>query len=175
MAMTRAIDTRPTERIDCDLVIVGGGASGVATATIAARNGLKVVLAERYGFCGGGAVAGHSGTMCGLYEATEDNKARPNQVIFGFADEYVKLLESRNGLGPPVKYGKTYTRVHDPLVWREASDSLLKQAGVTVIYHAVATQVIMEGKEALEGVRLWTKQGPLDVYAKMTVVNGHFF
>jgi len=53
-----------------------------------------------------------------LYEATDNHEAAPRQVVFGLADEFCKRLESR-GSGQPTKYGKTWTRVHDPLVWRE--------------------------------------------------------
>ncbi|MCP9952667.1 FAD-dependent oxidoreductase [Actinomadura madurae] len=48
------------------MLVVGGGAAGVAAATVAAENGRSVVLIEKYGFCGGAAVAGMSGTVCGL-------------------------------------------------------------------------------------------------------------
>ncbi|MDO6728977.1 FAD-dependent oxidoreductase [Marinovum sp. 2_MG-2023] len=166
--MTQPTDVRDVDRLDTDLVIVGGGAAGVATALTAARNGLRVVVVERHGFCGGGAVAGHSGTICGLYEASETHPNGPVQSVFGFADEFVKALEARGGLDRPVRYGKTFTRVHDPIVWRETADDLLAAAGVTVIYHAVATRVLTEG-DRIEGVELWTKQGPLRVMARLTV------
>lgn len=161
-------DYRATDKLDCDLVVVGAGAAGVAAATIAARNGLKVVVIERHGFAGGGAVAGHSGTICGLYEATETRTNAPVQVVHGFASEFITRMAARSGLAEPVQYGKTYTRVHDPIVWREVSDDLLTEARVTVIYHAVATRVLTEGDQ-LEGVEVWTKQGPLEVRAKVTV------
>jgi glycine/D-amino acid oxidase-like deaminating enzyme len=163
-----AIDHRPADTLTADLVVVGGGAAGVATAVVAARGGLRVVLAERYGFCGGGAVAGHSGTVCGLYEATDNPAAPPVQAVWGFADAFCAALEARGGLGDPVRYGKTWTRVHDPIVWRETADALLADAGVTVIYHAVATRVLAEG-ERIEGVEVWTKQGPLRIRAAVTV------
>ncbi len=163
-----ALDLRATERLSCDLVIVGAGAAGVSAATIAARNGLKVVIIERHGFAGGGAVAGHSGTICGLYEATEMRTNAPVQVVHGFASEFISRMEARGGLSDPVQYGKTFTRVHDPITWREVSDDLLTEAGVTVIYHAVATRVLTEG-DRFEGVEVWTKQGPLEVRAKITV------
>ncbi|WP_285674277.1 FAD-dependent oxidoreductase [Paralimibaculum aggregatum] len=166
--MAAAQDMRSTEQLRADLVVVGGGAAGVATAVTAARGGLEVVLIERHGFCGGGAVAGHSGTVCGLYEASDNPGNGPVQAVFGFAEAFVRALEARGGLADPVRYGKTFTRVHDPIVWRETADDLLAEAGVTVIYHAVATRVLAEG-ERIEGVELWTKQGPLRVLAPLTV------
>ncbi len=162
------LDKRPTDRIDVDVAVIGGGAAGVATAVTAARQGLKVMLVERYGFCGGGAVAGLSGTVCGLYEATDDRAAPPRQVVFGFADEFCRRLEGMGGLGEPVPYGKTFTRVHDPLVWREAADGLLREAGVDILFHAVATGVTLDG-ERIAGVTLWTKQGPVDLRAALVV------
>lgn len=162
------MDLRKPSRIDTDVAVVGGGAAGVAAAVTAARQGLNVLLIERYGFCGGGAVAGLSGTVCGLYEATEDRSAAPKQVVFGFADEFCRKLEARGGLTAPVPYGKTWTRVHDPLIWREAADAVLRDAGVRVVFHAVATGVHMEG-DHVQGLSVWTKQGLLDVRAKMVV------
>ena len=49
-----------------------------------------------------------------------------------FTQEFVELLEQHGGLAEPVRYGNTYTRVHDPLVWREAGDFTLAEAGVRV-------------------------------------------
>jgi hypothetical protein len=163
------IDVRTVDDLQCDVLVIGGGAAGVATAVTARRQGLKVVLLERYGFCGGGAVAGLSGTVCGMYLATDRVAAKPEPVVFGFAQEFCKLLEERGGLGAPLRYGKTWTRVHDPLVWRDAADALLSETGVHVIYHAVATRVLLDGNERTEGVTAWTKQGPLTIRAHVTV------
>lgn len=167
--MITAYDSRATETLKVDVVVVGGGAAGVATATVAARNGLRVALIERHGFCGGGAVAGHSGTVCGLYEATNAPGNGPVQAVFGFADTFITALTARGGLGEPVRYGKTWTRVHDPIVWRETADDFLSDAGVTAIHHAVATRVLIDGGDRVEGVEVWTKQGPLRILAPLTV------
>jgi hypothetical protein len=149
-------------------VVAGGGAAGVAAAVTAARAGLRVALIERYGFCGGGAVAGLSGTVCGLYEASDNPAAPPRQVVYGFADEFVKLLASRGGVTAPVRYGKTYTRVHDPLVWREAADHLLREAGVQVFLHSTVTEVLLEG-ERVQGLCAYSKEGKLTVRARITI------
>lgn len=162
-------DQRAAAVHDTDVLVVGGGAAGVAAAVTVARQGLRVTLVEKYGFCGGGAVAGMSGTICGMYEASDSRDARPVQVVHGFLDEFVALMEARGGLAPPVQYGKTFTRVHDPLVWREVADALLESAGVTVVYHAVATSVLLEGGEHVDGAVVFTKEGPLRIRSKFTV------
>ncbi len=166
--MVRVTDLRPVIEMNADVAVAGGGAAGVAAAVTAARQGLNVLLVERYGFCGGGAVAGLSGTVCGLYEATDDPAVAPRQVVFGFADEFVRLLEARGGLTPPVRYGKTWTRVHDPLVWREAADHLLREAGVKVLFHSTATGVLLDG-DRVEGLTLYNKQGAIRLRARIVI------
>jgi flavin-dependent dehydrogenase len=155
--MVLSVLRTPTDRrapiaLETDILVVGGGAAGVAAAVTAARQGLRVVLLERYGFCGGGAVAGLSGTICGMYEASNHPNARPNQIVHGFLDEFVQHLGDRGGLTPPIRYGKTFTRVHDPLVWRETADLLLRDAGVQVLLHTVVTEALVEGSERIEGM-----------------------
>lgn len=43
---------------DADVVVVGGGPGGIASAIAAARSGAKTVLIERYGHLGGMATGG---------------------------------------------------------------------------------------------------------------------
>lgn len=38
---------------ETDVLVCGGGFAGVAAAVCAARNGVRVLLVERYGFLGG--------------------------------------------------------------------------------------------------------------------------
>jgi glycine/D-amino acid oxidase-like deaminating enzyme len=167
--MQVAVDKRPTGSLAADVIVVGGGAAGVAAAVTAARRGLKVLVLERYGFCGGGAVAGLSGTICGLYAASERDDARPEKVVFGFVDEFIAAMESRGGLTGPVRYGRTFTRVHDPLVWRETADALLAEAGAGILFHALVTGVLMDGGERVEGVQVTTKEGRFDVRAGLVI------
>lgn len=162
-------DAREAISLDCDVLVVGGGAAGVAAAVTAARRGLSVVLLERYGFCGGGAVAGLSGTVCGMYAASNDPAAQPRQVVRGFLDEFVARMEQQGGLTPPIRYGKTFTRVHDPLAWREVADNILVEAGVRVLFHTTVIDALMEGRERVAGVVAYTKQGRAEVRAKVTI------
>ncbi|MXN17976.1 FAD-dependent oxidoreductase, partial [Pseudooceanicola sp. GBMRC 2024] len=43
---------------DCDVVVIGGGPAGQTAAVSAARNGVDVVLGERYHHLGGRASGG---------------------------------------------------------------------------------------------------------------------
>jgi len=169
---TRALhiaDERPLHRLTTQVLVVGGGAAGVAAAVTAARRRLDVTLVERYGFCGGGAVAGMSGTICGLYMASDSPDAMPQPLVHGFAAEFADRMTAAGGLTPPVRYGKTFSLVHDPLVWRSVADRLLADAGVRVLFHALATEVLVEGGERVGGVQAFTKQGKFRIEAALTI------
>ena len=161
------MDARPIEQTEVDVLVVGGGATGVAAACTAARGGLRVLLVERYGFCGGGAVAGLSGTICGLYAAEHEPRV-PRQLVHGFVDEFIAAMEMRGGLTLPLRYGKTWTRVHEPLAWRDSADALLADAGVRVLFHALCTGVHRDG-DRIGGALVWNKSGVLDVRATLTI------
>ena len=155
--------------IDTDVLVVGGGAAGLAAACTAAGHGLRVTLIERYGFCGGAAVAGLSGTICGLYLARPGAVGRPEKVVFGFVDRFIENMNKRHGLTAPVRYGETWTLVHDPIAWRESADELLAASGVNVLLHTLVTATVMDEGKRLVGVRAHSKQGPIEIRAKLTV------
>ena len=50
-----------------DVVVVGGGAAGVAAAVGASRRGARTLLVERYGFLGGEAANANVLSYCGFY------------------------------------------------------------------------------------------------------------
>jgi hypothetical protein len=166
--MPETTDRRGQISFDTDVLVVGGGAAGVAAAFTAARAGVRVLLLEKYGFCGGAAVAGLSGTICGLYAATEGAAKPPEQVVFGFADRFIEVMKTKGGLTEPLRYGNTYTLTHDPLVWREAGDHFLAEAGVQVLFHTTVIDVLTEA-DLVRGVLAWTKQGRAEIRAKLTI------
>lgn len=153
---------------EVDVLVIGGGASGVAAAETAATMGKDTWLIEKYGFCGGAAVAGLSGTICGMYKATDNAEAEPEQVVFGFTERFRQQLAKRNGVTGPQRYGKTFTVTHDPLVWREAADDMLETAGVNVLFHTAVVGVIMD-KDAFKGVIIESNAGQSIILAKRIV------
>lgn len=128
---------------EVDVAVVGAGAAGVAAATVAGEAGARVLVIEKYGFAGGAAVAGMSGTICGLYLAS-DGAGPPERVVHGFTERFAGLLATRGGLTAPQRYGKTFTVAHDPLVWRESADALLIEAGVRILFHTQVIDVLVE-------------------------------
>ncbi|MEO8740099.1 MAG: FAD-dependent oxidoreductase [Casimicrobiaceae bacterium] len=170
MKPSRAItDLRPGGHFSTQVLVVGGGAAGVATAITAARAGLEVTLLERYGFCGGGAVAGMSGTICGMYLASDAPGSKPELLVRGFAGEFAQRMIAAGGLTPPVRYGKSFSLVHDPLAWRNVADALLAEAGVRVMFHTLVTEVLLDGGERVAGVQAYTKQGKFQIEADVTI------
>src|SRR5690606_5727174 len=101
--------------------------------------------------------------------AHEDNGHAPERLVHGFVDHFIEAMDRRNGLTAPVRYGQTFTRVHEPHAWRESAEGLLAEQQVSVLYHTIVTDVLMDGNERVAGVVAYTKQGKLEVRAKITI------
>jgi len=153
---------------EVEVLVIGGGPAGVAAAESAGRLGKKTWLIEKYGFCGGAAVAGLSGTICGMYMATDEENAQPEQVVYGFTERFRQALENKGGVTAPQIYGKTFTVTHDPLVWREVADDFLEAANVKTLFHTAVTGVIMDG-DTFKGVVIESNAGQSIILSKMII------
>jgi len=151
-----------------DIVVAGGGAAGVAAAATAAAQGRSVLVVERYGFLGGNAVAGLSGTICGMFLATNSDNRPAEQVVFGFTDTFYRAMQDVGGVTSPQRYGKTWTVTHDPHVWRETSEAILLNHHVSMLYHALIVGVIME-EDFVRGLVVATKSGLGAIEARVTI------
>lgn len=78
-------------RAEADVVVAGGGVSGVVAAIAAARKGVNTILIERYGFLGGTATAALVAPM-----ATFHNR-RGEQIIRGIPQEIIEHLIDMGG------------------------------------------------------------------------------
>lgn len=71
-----------------DVVVVGGGASGIAAAIGAAKAGASCLLVERYGCLGGQATTANVSSYCGFFTHGEN----PVQIVKGVGEEVLAEL-----------------------------------------------------------------------------------
>jgi hypothetical protein len=155
--------------ITCDVLVVGGGASGVAAASAAGRAGARVILLERYGFLGGLATAAQVGTICGLYlRDTTGTKAVP--VAAGFPQEFALQLERATGSKPIQLPTGLWVLPYVPPAFARAADAIVSALeNISVILHATVSEALTEGAR-INQVRALVWNEPL-LFAPKTVVD----
>jgi len=114
--------------IQTDVVVVGGGVTGVVAALAASRAGAKTILLESRTFVGGNATTG----LCLHSFLTRDRR----QVVFGLAQEIVERLQALGGSVGHVPYDGFVSAVTpvDGDIFRVAVTEMLAEAGVQIIY-----------------------------------------
>ncbi len=138
-----------------DVIVAGGGPSGVAASVSAARQGAKTALVERYGILGGMLTSGHV------------------QPILGYAEGRTMYNEITELLGQGHKTEKIVTR-NGPEIGvdvEQAKHRLLKLAvseGVDVYLQTPVVDVVIENQR-LTGVKVLTATGIEEMRAKVFV------
>ncbi len=133
----------------CDLLVLGGGAAGIAAAVTAARQGARVVLIERSGMLGGMATAALVHTVCGLYFLREE----PGAVMAhsGFPAEFAARLIKDGAATGPVRMGRVDVLPHSPTGFACVADSLVTEcASLETILHSELIQVLRDGPRIKE-------------------------
>lgn len=143
-----------------DVLVIGGGPSGTAAAISASKAGAEVWLIERYNHLGG---LWTGGMVLPLYSTHGANKNQKKiQVMHGVGDEIWQRLKSVNGVIYEI----------DPVIDPEAGKYILErmvvESGVKILYHTVATNVIMEGN-TIKGVFIENKSGRSVILAKVVI------
>ena len=111
-----------------DLIVVGGGLSGVAAAVSAAREGLKVLLIEKEGSLGG---------------------AMSNNLVYPFmrvtTSEPAKIVNK----GIFEEMTERYKKYNEPFYesYKFVFDDMVTEAGVDVLFHATMFKVNYEGRQ----------------------------
>ena len=72
--------------LNYDVVIIGGGPSGVNAAIASARTGAKTLLVERFGYLGGMLTNAGTGPMMTFH-------AGDTQVVKGIPDEIIERMK----------------------------------------------------------------------------------
>jgi hypothetical protein len=159
--------TLPEQRVpviaECDVLVVGGGAAGMAAAIAARRQGADVVLVERYGYLGGLA----SGGLIVLLLTLDDGDG--HQVIAGLCQELVERLQARDACFFPSKdewgsydealvekyrrwglvwgsgpHRVRYSVAYDPEEFKFVANTWVAETGVRLLFHRWASDVVYE-------------------------------
>lgn len=146
-----------------DVIVIGGGVSGVSAAVAARRQGLRTLLIEKGVMLGGLATLGNIAFYLPLCDGNG------HQVAGGLAEEL--LYESiRYGYGDlddswniklekrPEEHCKRYKTIFSPPGFVIALDELIVREGIDLIFDAVFSEPVMEDKRC-KGVIIETKMG----------------
>ena len=143
---------------ETDVLVCGGGFAGVAAAICAARQGVRVLLLERYGFLGGLVTGGLVITTPPL-----DN---------GINREIADRLRRQRVYAPLQKPGAEMIalKMHaiDPEVVKYELVEMLRQSRVELLLHTLIVGSIVE-EGAVKGVLIENKAGRQAIRAKMVV------
>ena len=140
------------DEMNFDVVVVGGGVTGVAAGIAAARAGAKAVVLEPRPFVGGNATTG----LCLHSFLTRDRR----QTVFGLAQEMVDRLKAIGAAVGHIPYDGFVSAVTpvDGDWFRILASEMLAEAGCQVIYGASVVGVERDG-DAIDALTVAMKGG----------------
>ncbi len=147
-----------------DVIVVGGGISGVMSAITAAKEGAKTLVIEKYGFMGGMLTAAGVGPMMTYH--VEDR-----QVIKGSTGRLIdRLVEKKKSPGHILDtIGYTYTVTpFDAEGMKHELELMLLESGADILYHTILSGVkVSEGR--IESLTISNKAGLSEISAKVYI------
>ena len=163
-----------------DVLVVGGGPAGLAAAIGAAREGMKTILVERYGFLGGMITQAMVGTIAwyryaktidcgGILKEFEIKAKKLGATINNFDETIVKteigkFLERKGLL---VEGTPTY-EILDTECFKFIADDLIQESGVNLLLHCGVFDCILDGNTII-GVIAESKSGRQAILAKRVI------
>jgi FAD-dependent oxidoreductase family protein len=148
-----------------DVLVVGGGPSGIAAAVASARAGARTLLVERYGYLGGNLTAGLVGPCM-----TSFSLDGSEQLIRGVFDEMVRRMvelgQARHPSEIPagsaycgfIEYGHDKVTPFEPEAVKVVAEQMCAEAGVELLLHTFVADALTEG-DAVTGVVCANKSG----------------
>jgi len=141
-----------------DVVVAGGGTAGAVAAIAAARNGVKTLVVEQFGFLGG------SGSAA-LVIPMMPNHVEGKPLVRGISQEIQsRLLEL--GCAATDKNGNEGW--FNPEALKFVLEEMVLEAGGEILYFTLVEDVIMEGEE-LRGIVVANKSGRQAVLSKIVI------
>jgi hypothetical protein len=123
-----------------DVVVIGGGVSGIAAAVTAAKNNCSVLLIERHGFLGGLATSSWVGTIAGAYYLTSNGELQFTNE--GFPRDFIEALRKEHGLGTIGYYRNAVYVPYNPLAFKIVCDKfVVSHPNISLLLHTYAMGV----------------------------------
>lgn len=143
---------------ETDVLVVGSGPSGLAAAISAAREGVSVMLVERYG-CFGGVISQVGVETIAWYrhDGTVD--------VEGIGIEFEQRARAMGGTS---KESQSNSEALDAEMFKYIADHMVREAGVTPLLHAQVVAPIMDGN-AITGVIIESKMGRHALLARVVI------
>lgn len=148
-----------TERYD--IVVIGGGPSGLCAAIAAARKKKNVLLVEKYGFLGGMATAAMMTPWQGFF-------ASGKKIIGGIGDEIVARLHQGNGSPGHMHDKGKYFTPFDGEVLKFVLQEMAVESGVHLLLHAEYIDCSVKGP-VIENIRLHCREGMVIIQAPLFI------
>jgi hypothetical protein len=147
------------ENIYYDLIVAGGGLSGVAAAVAAAREGLHVLIIEQYGFLGGMATAGLVNPfMPWEVRLNEDTLDSGNISNAGIFMEIYNHLKDMEGIHYCLEDIPSDRQGFNEELLKLLLDGMINEYGIKVLLHTYATGVNVEGGK-VKSINVSNKSG----------------
>lgn len=148
-------------RREVDVLVVGGGPSGIMAALAAVEDGLKVMLIESRSFVGGNMTIGLP--ILGFLGQ------KGNQIIKGLPQKLIDRLKAAEASSEhrPCPLHMSLTLV-EPEAVKTVGLQMLVEAGVEVLFYVFCAGVVKDGDE-LKGVIIESKAGREVLLAKTII------
>jgi len=144
-----------------DVVVIGGGVSGVVAATAAARQGVKTLIVEAEGYLGGNATFGIP--FLGFLDVQR------RQITSGIAEEVVnRLVENDGSMG--IKYDPHHNSMAlaEPGPMKLTAYEMCREAGVEFLLHAMPVKAEVENGR-LKKILVMGKGCMVEIHAKIFI------
>ena len=145
----------------CDILIIGGGPSGIIAAKAAASDGNKVILIERGGYLGGCATKS-------LVIPLMTFHAGKKQIVKGYADELIEKVRKNGGtighIEDPLGVAATVTPIETE-IYKYVAQEYLLESKIEILYHTEALDVEVKNNK-IESILVKTRSGIYGISAK---------
>ncbi len=142
--LAESLETPIEERHE--VIVAGGGASGLIAALASARMGRKVLLIEREGCLGGTATSGYVAQYIGFFNAER-------RAVAGLPDELTRRIEAAGGSDGFGDYMMAEAAANpltlrrfpfNPEIVKMVADEMADEAGIETLFHARVVGVLKD-------------------------------